>query len=120
MPTVLIVDDEYDVRKIVEFFVKNLHPDAVILHANDGADAWKTINAPGTAFDLVISDTNMPVMTGIQLVANIRRDYPEVYVILMSGGTEPENHRAHAFLGKPFKPNDLAEAIRRIMENPTK
>ena len=71
------------------------------------------------AFDLVISDQTMPVMTGVELAERIRVLRPDLPVVIASGHTgmlKPERLKAagvREVLNKPFPLDQLAEAIRR-------
>lgn len=112
--TVLIVDDNKEVRKTVEAFINAFNSSVVIIHAEDGDRAWELINTPGTKIDLVISDIDMPGMNGIRLAEKVRRYCPGVRVILMSGDIEPETHDAHVFLAKPISMSDLLETIKGL------
>ncbi len=114
---ILIVDDEPSVRKMVESMIKNLYPDAVFLHALHGDQALGVINSPGQVFDLMISDTIMPVMGGVKLVEKVRAAFPNIRIVLISGSGEPEGHMADAFVDKPFKMANLLSIVRRVMES---
>jgi YesN/AraC family two-component response regulator len=116
METVLIVDDNAIVGKMVRAFIEASHPSTVIVHAKHGAHAWEIISVHGKKFDLVISDVEMPVMGGVELVKKIREGHPDTHVILISGEEEPKNHKAHAFLGKPIERADLLRTIQRLMD----
>ena len=118
MKTVLIVDDVYCIRTVVETMIKSLHPKAVFVHAAHGAHAWEVINKPGQHFDLVVTDNKMPVMGGKELVDKISATYPKTRVILMSCTTEPVAHKAHAFVRKPMPMSKFMDVIRRVMEQP--
>ena len=70
--------------------------------------------------ELVITDIEMPVMNGIELLKEVKRQLPDVFVILMTGlgGTHetgaPFQHGADGFLQKPVKLAALLAGIRRI------
>jgi two-component system chemotaxis response regulator CheY len=115
---VLIVDDTPGIRDLVEMIIKLSSPDAVIFHAEHGARAWEIIKSQNSKIDLVVSDVDMPIMGGVELVGKIRQDYPEVHIILMSGNLEPKGHKAGVFVPKPFHVDDLASTIKRLMEKP--
>ena len=114
--TLLVVDDEWVVRDVIELFIRQIHPDAVIIHAEHGAHAWEIMNRPGNEFDYMFSDVIMPKMDGIKLVQKVRKKYPNIRIILMSGTGEPDGHEAHAFLAKPFESGKkLVETIKKLM-----
>ena len=115
MKSVLIVDDEPLMRGLITSQIKISRPGVYIDQAEDG---WKALNKliSGTKFDLIISDVKMPNMDGITLAEKVREEHPNIFIILMSGNTEPENHKAHAFLKKPFERADLLTTIGSLME----
>ena len=115
--TVLIVDDNAAMRSHIYSMIRVSNPYAVIVQANHGNHAWEIINAPGKKFDVVISDVDMlPDMNGVQLTEKITEKHPDVHVILMSGHEEPENHKAHGFMKKPFQRADLLKEVKRLMD----
>jgi len=113
---VLVVDDEELVRKLLKDIINSFHPDIVVVPAEHGEQAWELISAPGKVFDLVISDVDMPNLNGVQLVERIRKDHPSVQIILMSGNLEPKEHKANAFLQKPFSLAQISTTIKRLMQ----
>jgi len=82
MRRILIVDDEEDIR----FSLRLLLKDAgyAIMVAGDGIAAEELLNE--NEFDLIITDLVMSNMEGIELITSIKRNFPEVKIIAMSGG----------------------------------
>jgi YesN/AraC family two-component response regulator len=113
--TILIVDDNALVSKTVASMIRISHPGTVIVHASHGAHAWEIINAPGSHFDLVITDNEMPKMSGPEMIEKIKEKYPKLHTIMMSGEAEPNGHGAHAFLPKPFDRGNLIETIKKVL-----
>jgi CheY-like chemotaxis protein len=68
--------------------------------------------------DLVITDQAMPQMTGMQLAAAIRVDWPKLPILLVSGYAELPSTAPFDLpkLAKPFSLDDLAYAIARTIE----
>jgi CheY-like chemotaxis protein len=67
---------------------------------------------------LLLSDVHMPGMSGTQLASELRRQKPELSVVLMSGDLEVDGMpRGCAFLQKPFNPTGLARIVRRELEH---
>src|ERR687884_717010 len=79
---ILIVDDDKDVLRMLEFGLKKLGPEYQITTAPDTQTAVEQVE--GQPFDLVLTDYMMPGMTGIDLVQAIRHLSPDTQVILMT------------------------------------
>jgi CheY-like chemotaxis protein len=81
MALVLVVDDEEEVRRVVEVMLKNAGYDVVL--AVDGNDALRQFSQ--RHFDLVICDVFMPNKEGMETLKELRQFNPIVPVIMMSG-----------------------------------
>jgi len=69
--------------------------------------------------DLVITDIRMPDMDGYQLLKVIRKRFPDVRVLAMSGavtGDDVEEHGFEAFIEKPMDPNGIREIVEQVSE----
>jgi response regulator RpfG family c-di-GMP phosphodiesterase len=116
--TLLLVDDE---PAIVAALRRTLRGRGYrILGATDPLEALKILDSEQV--DLVISDIDMPQMTGLELVAQIRRVRPEVVRILLTGrGTLDSALRAindgevHRFLTKPWSDEELRSTIEHAL-----
>jgi two-component system cell cycle sensor histidine kinase/response regulator CckA len=115
--TVLLVEDEPMVRAVAERALSR-HGYQVIT-ADNGEEALDVI-ARGEPIDLLLSDVVMPGMDGPTMVAEARKQRPELKVLFMSGYAEEQLRQtlgvddAH-FLPKPFSVQDLAEAAKRAL-----
>ena len=115
--TILIVDDQEIVRKLVRVALKG-SVDAVFLEANDAAEALKVAREHRGPIDLLVSDVVMPGrMNGIEMAAQLSHAHPEMRVVLMSGyppeavTMEPVWH----FIQKPFGVSEIRERIGSIL-----
>lgn len=114
---ILVVDDDPDIRKMVAITVSNVGFWADT--AEDGEDGWKAICM--TAYDLIITDHEMPRLTGLSLIKRLREVSPEPPCILISGRMpEPESSlngiiHSSALLKKPFSPSALIEKVYVIL-----
>lgn len=68
--SVLVVDDEEDIRETLRMFLEMMELFTFIVEAVDGSDAFK--KAQNQQFDLIITDLTMPKMKGIELISNFR------------------------------------------------
>ena len=115
--TILVVDDEEIVRKLVHVALKG-SVDAVFLEANDAAEALKVAREHHEPIDLLVSDVVMPGrMNGIEMAAQLSHARPEMTVVLMSGYAlegltmEPAWH----FIQKPFGVTEIRERIGNVL-----
>jgi two-component system cell cycle response regulator CpdR len=115
MPRVLIVDDEVSMRMLVARAVAMDGHETVT--AEDGAEALEILGSEQGAFDLLLTDIQMPVMDGIALALAAARDFPELTILLMTGFAEQRerasglNAIAHDVITKPFSVADIRTAV---------
>ncbi|MFT7547829.1 MAG: signal transduction histidine kinase/CheY-like chemotaxis protein [Candidatus Azotimanducaceae bacterium] len=111
--TALIVDDQKPNLRVLARLLALI--DVTTVQANSGADALRLLSQ--SSFDFVISDINMPEMSGIELLERIRLSDPELPVIALSGNVmkdDVEQYLSLGFdmvLGKPIKQDELKKAI---------
>jgi two-component system cell cycle sensor histidine kinase/response regulator CckA len=115
--TVLLVEDEPMVRGVAERALTR-HGYTVIT-ADNGEDALEILGR-GEEIALLISDVVMPGMDGPTMVAEARKDRPDLKILFMSGYAEEQlrnsiNLDNVSFLPKPFSVQELAEAAKRTL-----
>ncbi|HEX6073605.1 MAG TPA: response regulator [Sphingomicrobium sp.] len=115
--TVLLVEDEPMVRGVAERALTR-HGYTVIT-ADNGEDALEILGS-GQEIDLLVTDVVMPGMDGPTMVAEARRDRPDLKILFMSGYAEEQlrnslNVDNMSFLPKPFSVQELAEAAKRAL-----
>ena len=117
--TLLIVDDSLTMRAVIKKVVQMSGFEAEsYLQAGSGADAIKIMAEEKV--DLVLSDINMPEMTGIQMLKKVKSDpkMSSIPIIMISTEgseeriSEAMDHGASGYLKKPFQP----EEIRTLLE----
>jgi len=115
MSRVLIVDDEDSMRLLVARAIAMDGHD--IMTASDGAEALEILGSTDSAFDLLLTDIQMPVMDGIALALAAARDFPDLTILLMTGFAEQRerasglNAIAHDVITKPFSVADIRTAV---------
>ena len=121
-PNVLVVEDDAATRRLYKFMLTNGgYP---VLEAEDGVAALDQLAKQH--FDLVITDMNMPRMDGMELIQAIRRDYNDVYVILITAFGTPDTEKqarrigANDYLAKPFDFEELERRVRAFFESRAK
>lgn len=122
----LVVDDFSTMRRIVRNLLKELGF-ANVQEAEDGIDALNKLR--GEDFDFVVSDWNMPNMTGIELLKTIRADakLKHLPVLMVTAEAKRENiieaaqAGASGYVVKPFTAGTLDKKLKKIFEKmPTK
>ncbi len=116
---VLVVDDFSTMRRIVRNLLKELGF-ANVQEAEDGVDALNKLR--GEQFDFVVSDWNMPNMTGIELLRTIRADesLKHLPVLMVTAEAKKENiieaakAGASGYVVKPFTAATLDEKLKKI------
>ena len=115
MPRVLIADDEESMRSLVaRAIAMDGHE---IVTAGDGAEALDILTREDGAFDLVLTDIQMPVMDGIALALSATRDFPRLTILLMTGFADQRERAsnldaiAHDVITKPFSVADIRTAV---------
>jgi CheY-like chemotaxis protein len=118
--TILAVDDEAHILHVVSLKLKNAG--YTVLTANDAEEALEL--AAGTPVDLLITDFQMPGMSGLDLARSLhaesgRRHLP-VILLTAHGLALEQVELAHAgitvCLFKPFSPRDLLVSVRQLLE----
>jgi two-component system chemotaxis response regulator CheY len=118
---VLIVDDFATMRKIVKNILTQLGF-KTFLEADDGSVAWEMLQKEDV--DFIVSDWNMPKMTGIELLKKVRSEYknPDIPFLMVTAEAQKENiveavkARVSNYIVKPFTPETLGEKIEKIFE----
>ena len=115
MPRVLIADDEASMRELVARAIAMDGHETVT--AQDGAEALDILNREGGAFDLLLTDIQMPIMDGIALALSAARDFPRLTILLMTGFAHQRERAsnldaiAHDVITKPFSVADIRTAV---------
>jgi len=120
----LVIDDMMTMRKIITKMLKSIGFSNV-QEADDGATAWPMIEAAAAAgepFEFIVSDWNMPKMSGLDLLIKIRETegIKETPFLMVTAEAEQSNvvkvvqAGVSNFVVKPFKPDTLKEKIQKI------
>jgi DNA-binding NtrC family response regulator len=121
--TVLLVDDEPQVRQLVRRLLEEASSCSV-LEAEDGDTALVAVERDDPPLDLVLTDLNMPRLGGLAVVGALRAHRPDLPVVVMSGvAPGPRTLRAleeyrTRVLPKPFTEDALRAAVREAVERP--
>lgn len=117
---ILLVEDKASVREMMKKLLQRLGYGVTC--ARTGLEALDVLRENYESIDLVLTDQNMPKMTGIELVHEAYQDFPDLPFILLSGYSEKKmqkmihDHVAiKAVLKKPASKNVLAQKIGAIL-----
>jgi DNA-binding response OmpR family regulator len=121
MARILVIDDDANLREIyAEMLTAAGYEVAEAGNGKEGVRLYN--NAP---FDLVLTDLLMPEKDGLEVIIELRKDFPEVKIITLSGG----DAYGHSSLGtskllgalrtlrKPFMEDELLEAVREVLKS---
>ena len=114
---VLVVEDDHVLRELITRVLEN--EGYRVVGTCDGEAALLAFD--DDAFDLLVTDWQIPGMTGVELAAEVRRRCPDVAVLLVSGSPgsaaeEQRRGRAHdEILAKPFAATELARRVGRTL-----
>lgn len=119
----LIVDDSLTMRRIVINSLKNLGFDQFV-EACDGKDAFDKLTSDNS-LNFVITDWNMPVLSGLELTKAIRghNDIKSIPILMVTTRGIKEDiiealqAKVNNYIVKPFTPNVLREKIDQILAN---
>lgn len=116
---VLLVDDQFENLAVLEAL---LEEEWDVTTAESAAEALEQIEADG-APDVVISDQRMPQMTGVEFLALVARDHPDVIRMVLTGYTDVEpmvaavnDGAVSRFMFKPWDPDAMRASVREAAE----
>jgi CheY-like chemotaxis protein len=121
--TILIVDDEPEMRSMLQLIVGAAGYNVVV--AANGHEAGLMLNSEKVA--LVITDLLMPDKDGLEVLSHVRKKFPDIPVVVMSGGGRmphgeylrmAKTFGARAVLEKPFENERLLKMIGELLPEP--
>lgn len=116
MKRILLVDDD---SSVLEILARAL-PDYELAVAHDGGEAWVVAGRMGQP-DLLITDYMMPTLFGDELIGRLRRPWPDLKVLVLTGHGEildreaPAWWRSEARLTKPFQIQALRDTVAALV-----
>ena len=114
---ILVVDDDIAVRQLSTEVL--IHSGYDVDAAQDGAVAWDALQL--NSYDLLVTDHNMPKVTGVELVKKVRSARMALPVILASGAMPTEELNQHPWLQlaatllKPFTGDELLDTVQKVL-----
>ena len=116
---ILVVDDQPDIRAMVRGILSDMGI-TQIFEASDGREALSFTDAAIDMIDVVICDWNMPKLTGIDLLRQMRTVMPKMPFLMLTGRgdldsvAEAKSCGVTAYIRKPFSPANLEIKLRVI------
>jgi DNA-binding response OmpR family regulator len=114
---ILVVEDDPDIRQLIAEVL--VHSGHVVDTAADGAAAWEALNAD--SYDLMITDNNMPKVSGVELLKKLRAARM-ILPVIMATGTLPAQEFARspwlqpaATLVKPYTVEELLGTVKKVL-----
>lgn len=118
-PRILVVDDDANLRWVLQTQLEQMG--YRVTAAADGAAALEAIDKDAPA--LVLTDLKMPGMSGMELLEQIRKEYPQIPVLIITAfGTiqsavQAMRAGAYDYLTKPIDYDELGLAVDRVLEH---
>ena len=114
----LVIDDDEETLAALCDFLRKKNYDVV--SASNGQDGLNLLEKEEGGFDLVITDIVMPDLSGVWVIATVKKKYPNISAIAITGwGEQPETlateAQADIVLRKPFKLVDLENTITDLL-----
>lgn len=123
MKRILLVDDERTFLKSLSESLMNLFKDIKVVTAENGEEAIRLMNSESINF--LITDLQMPIMNGFDLLKYVKRIYPDLPVIIMTACVSDEMIKELDYLGcsdvmeKPIEFDLLVKKIRESLYGET-
>jgi two-component system chemotaxis response regulator CheY len=118
---ILAVDDSPTIRQLVKMTLSRAGYE--VTEAEDGAKGLQKASAE--TFDMVLSDINMPQMTGIEMLRSLRKldQYKFTPIVLVTTESQPEKKAegkaagATGWIVKPFEPDQLLAVVTKVLRS---
>lgn len=118
---VLVVDDFSTMRRIIKNILRQLGFNNIV-EADDGTTAWDVLNKD--KIDFIVSDWNMPTMTGIELLRKVRgsEEFADLPFLMVTAEAQQENiieavqAKVSNYIVKPFTAETLGQKIDKIFD----
>ena len=122
MIKILVIDDELQVREILQQILERNNYS--VLLAEDGEEALEICKSHD--LDLMIVDMVMPKKSGLDTIQEVKRNYPDIKIIAISGGymigpkrylDNAKTFGADRFFEKPFSSREILGAVEELVSS---
>jgi DNA-binding NarL/FixJ family response regulator len=117
---ILIADDYAEVRRGLGEILAEAFPEADFSEAGDGDEVLSCL--ANSAYALLLLDINMPGRSGLDVLRDVKRNYPQLPVIIVSGQPEDQyaarclREGAAAYISKDKAPEELALVTKKVLD----
>jgi len=111
--TILVVDDTPAILTIIKIYLERAG--FSVMTAEDSLQAWAVYTRYSSEIKLLLTDVDMPNVTGTEMADRVLRDNPDLPVLFMSGNA-PSSDRGWGCLFKPFRHTELLAKVRMALE----
>ena len=120
---VLVIDDDPDIRNTMRWILES--EGFVVALAGNGREALALQRRQPA--DVVVTDIFMPEQDGIETIWQLREEFPDVSIVVVSGGGAAEGSNysfvarelgVRKTLRKPFDPQELIDVVRQLARSP--
>jgi two-component system chemotaxis response regulator CheY len=118
----LVVDNSATMRRITVNTLKRIGHDDIV-EAEDGADAYAKLESEN-GINFIITDWNMPNMSGLEFVTKVREgDFKDLPILMVTTRSIKEDiigamkAGVNSYIVKPFTPQTLKEKIDKVLES---
>lgn len=119
--TVMVVDDSASIRQVMNLTLKKAGYD--VIEACDGLDAIGKLDGASQRVNLIVCDVNMPNMDGISFLKSLKEKQNHRFTPVIMLTTESQESKkqegkaagAKAWVVKPFKPEQMLEAVSKLI-----
>ncbi|MEK6673044.1 MAG: response regulator [Nitrospirota bacterium] len=122
MKSVLVVDDSATTRSLIKAVIDEIGEEMNVVEAGSGFEALRLL--PQHAFDLILTDINMPDINGLEFTNFAKNDTRYVHIPIIIVSTEKSREDiekglalgAIAYVTKPFRTEELQGTIRKVLK----
>ena len=119
---VLVVEDDKNARKLMKMVLAGIGINRIFM-ADDGREALNFLGEAPELVDLIVCDWQMPRMTGLEFLRQVRIVYPNMPFMMVTGKADVSSVKAarelgvNAYLSKPYSPQQLEQNLLRLLGN---
>jgi two-component system, chemotaxis family, chemotaxis protein CheY len=123
---VLVVEDSENSAAMLEIALSDI-PEVTIVLAASALEAWRILNRQGPPIRAIVTDLNLPLMDGFELIRRVRADgrLAPTPIVVVSADTDPATPQriaqlgVSAFFAKPFSPAQVRRKLEQILDGTT-